>query len=230
MFGFFGRKKLKIESHAICDCGLARTENQDCVFENVAKGIFCVADGMGGGAAGEVASRMVCDAVSEVSGDDFQLRVMALCRAIFVADRQIRAYAAEKRHAQMGTTVAALLIDPVLPAKVAVLHVGDSRVYRRRVVRFECLTQDHRHTAYSHMLTRAVGMGASYQPDYVILDGRPGDIWLVCSDGVHEMLPASTINALMARGGSAAEIAERISLSVRKAGARDNYSIIVIRT
>ena len=58
----------------------------------------------------------------------------------------------------------------------------------------------------------------------------PGDIWLLCTDGVHEMLPDSTINALIARAGSVSDIAERIGECVRRAGARDNYSIVVVRT
>jgi len=230
MFGIFGPRKLKLDSHAICDCGLARTENQDCIRVDAGKGVFCVADGMGGGDAGGLASRMVCDAVGGVEGDSFDARVQSMDVAILAADSQIRAHAAENRYAQMGSTVAALLIDRRLPARGAVVHVGDSRVYLRRGVRLACLTRDHRNTAYSHLLTQVVGSGSPIEPDWQEVSVLPGDVWIVCSDGVHEMLPDSTLNALVARAGSAAQIAGRISDCVRKAGARDNYSIIVVRT
>ena len=231
MFGSFGKKKLKIESRSICDRGLARNDNQDCVFEDAKRCLFCVADGMGGGEAGAVASRTVCDEVGGVAaGLDFEHRIEAVDSAILQANAKVRQYAVERGFAQMGSTVAALLIDPTEPAQAAIVNVGDSRVYRRRGIRLERMTEDHRNTAYSHLLTRAVGGCETLQTDWHNASVQKGDVWILCSDGVHEMIPDSTINALVAYGGSASDIAERIEKSVRKAGAQDNYSIVVVRT
>jgi len=231
MFGFLGRKRLKTESRSICDRGLARTDNQDCVLEDARRGLFCVADGMGGGEAGCLASRIVCEEFSCVDcSAPFEERIVRVDDAILAAHARIRRHAATCNYTSMGATLAAVLFDLALPACAAVVHLGDSRVYRRRGVRFERLTEDHRATRYSHVITRAVGCGATVETDWLHASVQKGDIWLVCSDGVHEMLPDSTLNALLAHGGSAAEMAVRIETSVRNAGARDNYSIIVVKT
>lgn len=230
MFGFFSRKRLKIESRSICDRGLARTDNQDHLLEKPGLGLFCVADGMGGGESGGVASGMVCEEIGGLAnGLDFSRGIVAIDDAILRANGRIRAYAAERGIARMGTTVAALLMDRREPARVAIANVGDSRVYRRRGIRLERMTQDQRASEYSHLLTQAVGAVDRVKAEWLYASAQHGDIWLLCSDGVHEMLPDSTINALIAHGGSASDIAERIEASVRRAGARDNYSIIVVK-
>lgn len=231
MFGFFSRKKLKIDSRAICDRGLARSDNQDCVFEDSENGLFCVADGMGGGEAGGVASHIVCEEVyGQGEWTSFDAQVLAADGAVIRANQRIRDYAAAHGFDHMGSTVAALLIDVDDPTRAAIVHVGDSRVYRRRGIRLERLTEDHRASSYSHLLTKAVGGADALEPDWLRASVQRGDVWIVCSDGVHEMIPDSTINALIAHGGSASDIAERIEKSVRSAGARDNYSIIVVKT
>lgn len=231
MFGFFSRKKLKIDSRTICDRGLARGDNQDCVFEDAENGLFCVADGMGGGEAGAVASRIVCEEVyGQGEWTSFDAQVLAADSAVIRANQRIRDYAAAHGFDRMGSTVAALLIDVNDPTRAAIVHVGDSRVYRRRGIRLKRLTEDHRVTAYSHLLTKAVGGADVLEPDWMRASVQKDDVWVVCSDGVHEMIPDSTLNALIAHGGSASDIAERIEKSVRNAGARDNYSIVVVKT
>ena len=231
MFGFFFRKKLKIDSRAICDRGLARGDNQDCIFEDPERGLFCVADGMGGGEAGGLASKIVCEEVyGQGEWTSFDAQIVAADSALLRANRRIREHAAAQGFASMGSTVAALLFDVDDPTRAAVVHVGDSRVYRRRDLHLERLTEDHRASAYSHLLTRAVGGADAFEPEWLRASVRKGDVWIVCSDGVHEMIPDSTINALIACGGNASDIALRIEASVRKAGARDNYSLIVVRT
>lgn len=231
MFGFLGRKRLKIECRSVCDRGLVRNDNQDCLFADPARGLFCVADGMGGAEAGAMASAIVCEEIGKVpEGLDFRAGVVAIDDAIVRANARIVAYAAEHGLARMGSTAVALLIDPNESARAAVAGVGDSRVYRRRGVRLERMTEDHRVSAYSHLLTRAVGVAETIQVDWLHASVMKGDVWLLCSDGVHEMIPDSTIDALIARGGSADDIALRIADCVRRAGARDNYSIVAIRT
>lgn len=231
MFGFFRKKRLKVTSASVTDRGLVRRDNQDSLLEKPTEGLFCVADGMGGGSAGEVASGIVCEEIAAVTKEpDFDRRIVAVDDAILRANTRINDYASEHGFAQMGSTVAALLIDPNLPARAAVVHLGDSRVYRRRGIRLERLTSDHRTSEYSHFLTQAVGGRKEVTPDWLQASVQPGDIWLICSDGVSEMLPDTTINALIAHGGTPADIVARIEKSVVSAGARDNYSIVVIKT
>lgn len=231
MFGLFGIGKLEIESRSICDRGLARQDNQDCLVDDPGRGLFCVADGMGGAAAGDVASRLVCEGLRKVPlPDDPEGRMRVLNASIDAANAQIGAYARAHEFARMGSTLALLLIGRKSPHEALIANIGDSRVYRRRGIKLERMTEDHRSSAFSHLLTRALGVAETVQTDWYHASVCKGDVWLVCSDGVHEMLPDSTINALIARGGSASDIAERIEQSVRRAGARDNYSIVVART
>lgn len=224
----FGRRHLEVA--AVSDAGLVRTDNQDCLFVDGGHRVFCVADGMGGAEGGALASRMVCEAVAGcTAAHDFVQRIKAADAAIGAANARILAHAREHGLEKMGTTVALILFDPSDLAQAAIGHAGDTRVYRRRGPKLERLTADHRKSAYSHFLTKAVGVQPTVEPDWLHASVKRGDIWLVCCDGVHDMLPDSTINGILARGGSAREMADRLSEAVRRAGALDNYTFILIR-
>lgn len=222
----------KYDSTAVSDVGLARQDNQDAVYVDFSKHVFCVADGMGGGAAGELASRILCTEVSRCQFGWLSLEETAgvVDAAVRRANARIRQIVAEKGYASMGTAMAILLFNPNDPSQVAIGHVGDSRVYRRRSVKLQAMTRDHRKSAFSHLLTRAVGAADEVEVEWTQASVRKGDCWLVCTDGVHDMLPDSTINGILSRGGSASAIANRVSDAVRRAGARDNFTFCVVRT
>jgi len=215
---------------AISDAGLARMDNQDSHFADRARGIYCVADGMGGIGGGALASSILCGEVSKahVSGKTLEEAAGAVDEAMSCANAKIIECARRSGCQGMGTTAAVLLFDPAGTQRAAIGYVGDSRVYRRRGVKFKQLTHDHRKSHYSHLLTRAVGMGGDFSVDWVQATVKKGDVWVLCTDGVHDMLADSTINGILSHGGSPDEIAARIDSAVRRGGALDNYTIIVV--
>jgi len=217
---------------SVSDTGLVRADNQDSFFVDPSRHVFCVADGMGGGAAGATASRILCEEVSRCRFGGLSPAEAAgtVDAAVGRANGRIRQIIATKGYAAMGTTMAVLLFCPDEPGLVAIGHVGDSRVYRKRGGVLKALTRDHRKSAFSHLLTRAVGMPDAFEVEWTQASVWKGDLWLVCTDGVHDMLPDSTISGILAHGGRTAAIAGRIAEAVRRAGARDNYTFCVIRT
>lgn len=233
------------------DKGLVRGNNEDVVFALPQDGVFGVSDGMGGGEAGELASAWVADeiraALSGTAGESPGVRLTAVREAIGRANARIRAYAQENGYALMGATVAMLLLNPWAPASVVAIHVGDSRVYRMRGGTLEQLTPDHtvgadiamaigdgaagnhRSSSLSHVLTRAVGVSDVVIPEKTLVTAAPGDVFLVCTDGVSTMLDDAALKDVMLSASTPQDIADRISSAVRYNGAVDNYSLVVCR-
>ena len=122
-----------LKSVKISDVGLVRTENEDHLFAGFLSGIYCVADGMGGGSEGSKASDMVCSevyrAISQAPGD-FDMRMEAVEEGLQTANTLIYNYAKQRNYRQMGSTAAILVFDKPGSGRAAVCHVGDSRVYR----------------------------------------------------------------------------------------------------
>ena len=257
MFGFlkrlFRRSPLVVETASLSACGPVRSENQDHIMVRRKRLTFCVADGMGGGEGGAKASEIVCsDLAATVSRfQDFGERVRACAEAIRAANAHIRDFAKQAGYRQMATTVALLALDGSEGRVGVVGHVGDSRVYRYRDGQLTQLTHDHtmvgelsrsatgrkmasdlvtRANPLSHVLTRAVGIEREVQPEWRKIDITPGDIYLICSDGVYDMVADEGLRAALEEGGAAREIVARIEARVVAAGAADNYSLVVVRT
>ena len=252
LFGLVGtQRKFKTDVAFASECGLVRRENQDHLVADPKALVFCVADGMGGGEAGGEASATVCRNVDSVLHEraSFADRVRLVDDAIHRADGEIRAVSASAGYRQMGTTVAVLVSDGKRIAAVG--NVGDSRVYRIRDGKLTQLTRDHtltaeilshrlpqgvkpladvRALALSHVLTRAVGVGQErLKVDWRKVDVKVGDVMLLCSDGVYGAVAPSALAAAVAAGGGAKEILRRICSLVVAAGARDNYSAVVVK-
>jgi len=188
---------------------------QDNVLVDGTTGLCMVADGMGGHLAGEVASKLCVDTIlARLSGvaQTPDTGIEALARtvrdAIEAANREIRinAHAAAER-ANMGTTVALLL---PWKDKAIVAHVGDSRVYRLREGHLSPLTRDHsllqeqvgagfitheeaRNSHNRNLVTRALGVEDQVEPEMRVVDMHPGDIYLLCSDGLNTMVADADI-------------------------------------
>ena len=228
MFGWLFRRNPAYR--VISDAGLVRADNQDSYFADRSRRLFCVADGMGGIGGGALASAILCGEVSKakVAGLTLEAAAGVVDAAISSANAKIVECARRSGYNGMGTTAAVLLFDPRNPSRAAIGYAGDSRVYRRRGVKFKQLTHDHRKSSYSHILTRAVGMGGAFSTDWVQATVKKGDTWVVCTDGVHDMLPDATLNGILSRGGTPEEMVARIDAAVRRAGARDNYTVIVV--
>ena len=232
MFGFGKRKDVSVpqlEAVFVSEKGLVREDNQDNVLVSVGHGVFCVADGMGGGAEGAKASATVCHELKMtvgVSEADFSARVSAVQGSLVDANYELFSYARERGFAQMGSTAAVLVFDPQNATHAATVHVGDSRVYRIRRGLAECLTRDHR-VKGGNTLTRAVGGQPTVRCDYREIDVQAGDRFVICSDGVSSVVSDARI-AVFASGGSLDTAAARLAEAVVKAGAPDNYSFILI--
>ncbi|MGN0852762.1 MAG: PP2C family protein-serine/threonine phosphatase [Kiritimatiellia bacterium] len=231
------------------DVGLVRKENQDRYFCHPETGVFCVADGMGGGQEGARASQWTVEALDAVEAscaDTYQARATAALQA---ANDRIRQYAAERGFRMMGTTVAVFRVDPKAPASGLVGHAGDTRIYRLRARRLDPLTTDHtvgselgracssfdgmesrtlksRQNPLTHVLTRAVGTQLRVNPEWRRVNVCRGDRYLLCSDGVHDMLSDADLCALMSSARNPEGVVENISRAVRAAGAGDNYTIV----
>jgi protein phosphatase len=219
---------MKISYEAITDVGRKRKGNEDSVFVNPECNLFVVADGMGGHAAGEVASRLAVDAINDfvvlTGGDDeitwpFGLdETMSydgnrLKTAVRFANKKVLEATRERTEYEgMATTVAAVLVDG---DSANLAHVGDSRVYLMRDQTLSQLTSDHSwineqiqsgvisaDQARSHPLrnvvTRALGGKPDLQVDMQVHRMNMGDVLLLCSDGLTTMLPDEEIARVMA--------------------------------
>lgn len=209
---------MKLKSFGITDVGLKRTHNEDNFFRSDELGLYLVADGMGGHAAGEVASSMSIEAIVEFVekhaadssltwpfGFDSRLspEANALINGIRLANTRLYSLQQEKAELSgMGTTVAALRIDG---QNATMAHVGDSRVYRIRGGQLEQLTSDHswvneqllkniitaeeaRTHRYKNVITRALGNRLDLEVDTRVEPIEIGDHFLLCSDGLSGMV------------------------------------------
>lgn len=252
LFGRSGGWSRKLDVASVCSRGMVRSENQDSFLVADDRALFCVADGMGGGDGGAEASAIMCRRLDRTvkARTSFPERIRQAAEAIRGANGEIRDYAHKAGYRQMATTVVILALDEAPSATAIVASVGDSRMYRFRDGNFQQMTHDHtlagelsrrasmrslasefgaRTGALSHVLTRAVGIEEEVQPDWRKLDVRPGDVCMICSDGVYDMVPDEGIRAAIAAGGTAAEIAARIERLVLAEGAADNFTAIVVK-
>jgi serine/threonine protein phosphatase PrpC len=234
---------LRVDDQAFrTDTGRQRSENEDSLF--VRAPIFVVADGMGGAQAGEVASKAAADAfdrdLPEAPPEQF------LRETIEDANRRIHELAhADASRAGMGTTITAAIVDPQ-KEEVAIGHVGDSRAYRLRRGRLEQLTRDHSLVeemrrkgqitdaqAEDHpqrsIITRALGPEPEVEVDVQTVPAAPGDLFLLCSDGLTTMVDEERIAAVLAGAGSMREAVRALVDEANGAGGRDNITALAFR-
>lgn len=234
--------EVELSWHALTDVGLRREVNQDSYV--ALPPIFAVADGMGGHAAGEVASGAVARRLAEFGGRQSVSRAdleQALGDAI--DDIELNADEAELG---TGTTVTGLLLsDDVEQPSWTIFNIGDSRVYQLFKGAFSQLTVDHsvvQHLIdtgqitpaealvhpHSNVITRAVGMGEDLTPDYGQLALVPGQRLLVCSDGLTKELTDAGIQHYLSESATVKEAAEALVRESLGNAGRDNVTVIVI--
>ncbi len=226
------------------DTGLVRQSNQDAIY--VSDDLVIVADGMGGHAAGEVASAMTIELIRE--GYEQNPSVEGLYNAVNMANLAVLNDARDHpEHFGMGTTVIAvgLTLDDFGVASPTLFHVGDSRAYQLRDGALRQLSEDHsvaeewvrmgRLTPEEaavhprrHQLTRGVGVEDTISIDVLSLHAQPGDRILLCSDGLSNELSGDQIAELSSAPYSLDESVERLVDAARSAGGRDNISAILI--
>lgn len=234
------------ESASATDPGRVRQNNEDICFTRDDPGFFAVADGMGGHAAGEVASHIAMDTlVTRLDEAGCALSADDLARVFADANRAILARAAaEPLKRGMGTTLTVLAA--VEEGQALVAHVGDSRLYRFRESRLEQLTRDHtwvqehvdagvlteenaRHHPFASVLTRVLGTTTSATPDIEPVDVIPDDLFLLCSDGLSGMVDDPDIDAILAGRSPLARMAEQLIDAANDNGGLDNVTLVLAR-
>ena len=250
LFCLMVMEALKLMSCVFCvnsETGLVRKDNQDSVFVSEDETVFCVADGMGGGSDGALASVIVCEEVKAAVNRGSREKVL-IDRAVAAADCRIQRHAKANGFSQMGSTVAILMLNSTDKMVANICHIGDSRIYRIRDGRADPLTDDHtlcnqlmnvadgewasklrnRDNPLRNVLTKVVGSGENIGADWKDVDVYPGDRYLLCSDGVHGVLDDEKIARLFKSAGSVREIGERLRKKIIDGGAPDNFSYIII--
>lgn len=232
------------------DTGRVRKGNEDTLHAdaNAHRGIFIVADGMGGHAAGEIASEMAVQIVSrdladlndlEVEGAQDQVAeaLRDANRAVFQRTRK------EMEKTGMGTTVSALLLSDT---HFVIGHIGDSRIYLVREGEMSQLTRDHslvqeqvdagiltpeqaRRHPQSNVITRCVGMADEIEPDVFEGEARMGDCFLLASDGLTGMVEDRRIQQLLVSRAAPARIVDALIAEANNNGGNDNITAIVVR-
>ncbi|HUX45851.1 MAG TPA: Stp1/IreP family PP2C-type Ser/Thr phosphatase [Terracidiphilus sp.] len=233
---------------AVTDRGRKRPSNEDAFGYSVEDGVYVVCDGMGGAAAGEIASSLAVDEVLRmISGheqDGSAPKQETVEQAIVAANEAIFARAQRNhRLSGMGTTLVALAVED---RQVWVLNVGDSRCYRYRGGQLEQLTLDHSlveeqvrmgrmtkseasRSPFRNVITRALGTQSRVTPDVFGLEAEPGDLFLLCSDGLTRELSDKVIESRLAQDGPLEELCLRLVNSAKKAGGHDNITCLLVR-
>ncbi len=230
-------------AETICktDTGRQRRDNEDSAFARAP--VFVVADGMGGAQAGEVASRLAIEAFEHGLPDDGSPEERLAAR-VREANQQIYERSrADRGRAGMGTTLTAAYVDD---AHVAIAHVGDSRAYLFRDGTLQRLTQDHslvdelvrrgkltEEQAAEHpqrsIITRALGPEPDVEVDTWTYPARPGDVILLCSDGLTSMISEEQVREVLGAHPSLDEAADALIHAANEAGGRDNITVVLFR-
>lgn len=237
-----------LRSAARTDVGRRRSANEDCFAVASKLGLYLVADGMGGHAAGEVASLLASETVTAaLKAVDSPTAALTdkLRHAVAAANRAIFARVQEKPElAGMGTTVVALLADC---ERVALAHVGDSRAYLVRDGRIRQLTRDHsmvaelvrRHEISAqdalmhpqrHVLTRALGVRRRVEVDLIEMALAGGDVLVLCSDGLTGPVRDEEIANEVDRTHDLEEVCGRLVDLANSRGGDDNITVVCVRT
>ena len=269
---------------AVTDRGRKRSSNEDAFGYSVEHGVYIVCDGMGGAAAGEIASSLAVDEVlklvtervaeritdrvtdraavhatgnSEEDGSPAHHPLPSIAEeAVVAANNAIHSRAQRNaRLAGMGTTLVALLASmPEEDRRVWILNVGDSRCYRLRDHHIQLCTQDHSlveeqvrlgrmsrseaaRSPLRNVITRALGTQVSVTPDLIEAEVEPGDLFLLCSDGLTRELSDEKIESILntSIGGMnpeavpLEELCNRLIQAANKAGGHDNITCLIVR-
>jgi PPM family protein phosphatase len=239
-----------MDAFGVTDRGLGRETNQDSIAIDNSIMLYMVADGMGGHAMGEVASKKAVATVTSVvhenitsydneslTQDEPVLSIMK--KAVTAANREIFEYS---RGETMGTTLSTAHFSN---GKLYIAHIGDSRIYRLRRDLLEALTEDHTEARalvkagrlspekaenhyLSHILTKALGSSRTASPDLSSFRVKDGDIYLLSSDGLFRVVSPEEIKEVLAKDMSPEEKCNMLLNVALGRGAPDNVSVIII--
>jgi len=240
-----------IESFGISDIGTTRSNNEDIWTELPDDHFYILADGMGGHLGGEVAAKEsvlhICDALESFLRQHPHPSIPGVKshfkQAFSKANSWIRSLAHQHPDLSgMGTTLCCLLI---LGKEMVYAHIGDSRIYRFRNT-LECLTKDHslrqelltqgeldEETAVDfprkNILTRALGISSTIEPEIEQTTVHPGDIYFLCSDGLHDALSDRQMETILRQNHNIKEAAIALVDAAKNAGGTDNITILILK-
>ena len=219
--------------------GLVRANNQDNWLAESA--LYGVADGMGGHKGGETASRVALQVFRNAIGQK-KPDADALRMAVEAANRRVYDMSArDDTLSGMGTTMSMIWQDT---NRLLIAHVGDSRIYRLREGRLQQITNDHSFVAelvrnniitpemaknhpQRNIITRAVGVDPFVQVDVLQEELLPGDLWLICSDGLHGMVEDGEIQTILSEM-ELEDAAERLIIRALENGGHDNVTFVLL--
>ncbi|HYB22096.1 MAG TPA: Stp1/IreP family PP2C-type Ser/Thr phosphatase [Thermodesulfobacteriota bacterium] len=249
---------MKIRYAAASDLGQARKNNEDAFLADPALGIFAVADGMGGHAAGEVASSLAMDTLREFIARGTRVEASPKCpgqttapspsnllvKGIRLANQAIYQSSREKEEYEgMGTTIVAIYFSN---SSSVVAHVGDSRLYHIRGQTIEQVTEDHSFVweqyrqgfiskaalpslPMKNIVTRALGMQPTVDVDVKELSLQMGDLLLLCSDGLTDLiLDEELVGAVSASSGDLEQACRDLISLANRRGGKDNITVLLI--
>lgn len=252
--------RFKIVSSGLTDVGLKRDHNEDYVLIDGEHGLFVLADGMGGHASGEVASQLAVSHFADFFNDTCQqdgfvwpydvtgletFAERAVANGIQHAnDRVFIESMRDRRYDGMGTTLA-IMADA--DDKMVLAHVGDSRIYRFRGGVLTQLTEDHslinhfkrtrgmsdeevKSIASRNVIVRAIGLKEYVEPDVKVVDKRAGDVYLLCSDGLSDLVEDWVVENVLEGGiDDLDDTCKRLVRLANQRGGKDNISVILLR-
>lgn len=246
--------QIRLTAAAATDQGRKRPSNEDAFAASVENGVYVVCDGMGGAAAGEIASQLAVDEMIRLLGNrDGQPIKQAAIEAIRSANTAI--YTRARRSARlsgMGTTLVALVADE---SHLWVMNVGDSRCYRLQNGQLEQITLDHSlveeqvrmgnmtheealRSPMRNIITRALGTQSEVTVDVFEAEPVPGDLFLLCSDGLTREIDDERLQQILSGPESLSELSQAASLGslaqklvdrANKAGGHDNITCVLVR-
>lgn len=236
--------QLQTSSHGRSDRGAVRNHNEDAFLDDADNRLWVVADGMGGHAAGDVASQTVVRHLSKLTRPDSNTDyVDRIDDALAAANQELLDYASERQLQLVGST-AIVLVDA--GSYMLCGWAGDSRAYHCRAGRIQMISADHNQaremraagtfseaeierSAQSSALVRAIGAEADLIVEWAVADSAPQDVFLLCSDGVTKEMTDAELADVLGQPAPAEQLAETILRTCLDRGARDNVTAVVVR-
>lgn len=231
-------------SSARTHVGKVRSHNEDAILNLPERGLWAVADGMGGHAAGDYASRLIVESLAALPhSEDLDERAAQVCRCLDIVNERLREQARHRRERVIGSTVVVLL---AAKRQALLIWAGDSRVYRyqpsdgaiarlsrdhsrvEELVDMGLITREQSEThPAANIITRAVGVADAVDFDVERVDVEEGDMFLLCSDGLYKEVAEAEMTQLLA-GGDDKRACDLLLERTLERGARDNVSVIVV--
>jgi PPM family protein phosphatase len=236
------------EAAGATDVGRLRRGNEDNFHLDAEHGVFLVADGMGGHAAGEVASELATQTMAELLtpavASEEPVIPAALRTAVLMAHNRIKSCCEDDpRTRGMGTTLTCCVLSH--DGQLHIAHIGDSRLYRLRGGQLEQITHDHTWVQQevdagrlpaedasdhplSHILTRVLSDDVTPAVDVFASEAQPGDLLLLCTDGLYNMVPHEGLTTILLESSPLADRVRTLITAANQAGGTDNITALLI--